>query len=339
VSDEARDQDVIDGWINMPVFTREEIVSDPALMKHLGFFGHGPEVFMEHSLDELIADMDAVQVGRGLLTGTPMSRNGSGMWGAASIDAARAVEYCRASDGRLRLGLQLDGLDRLTRITRQLRELAAAGDLALVRVIPSALEVPIDDRLLYHVYGTCEEIGVPVSVNVGVFGPLKSSKYQDPLLLEDVLIDFPDLTVIGAHMGHPWEQLMIRLMMKHENLYLMTSAFSPKYIAAEVVSFMNSSRGRHKVMWASEWPILTFTKMLSEARQLPLSKESQDAYLGGNLARILDWPLVSGLRPPSAPNELRAGDASAQLVRSALFPAVGEHRARGGHAVPRNCSG
>jgi predicted TIM-barrel fold metal-dependent hydrolase len=293
VPEQARGQGVIDGWINIPAFTRGEIVSDPALMKHLSFFGHGPEAFMEHSLEQLLGDMDAAQVGRGVLTGTPMGRNGSGMWGAASIDAAQAVEYCRASGGRLRLGLQLDGLDRLTRVTRQLRDLAAAGDLALVRVIPSALEVPIDSRLLYHVYGTCEEIGVPVSVNVGIFGPLKSSKYQDPLLLEDVLIDFPDLTVIGAHMGHPWERLLIRLMMKHENLHLMTSAFSPKYIVPEVVSFMNSSRGWHKVTWASEWPLLPFPKMLGEARQLPLSGESQDAYLGGNLARILDWPLAA----------------------------------------------
>jgi predicted TIM-barrel fold metal-dependent hydrolase len=285
------EQHVIDGWINMPVFTREEILADAGLMKHLSNFGRGPEVFMEHSFEELIGDMDAAGVGRGVLTGTPLGRSGPSKWGAASISVDRAVEYCRASTGRLRLGLQLDGLDRLSQTTRRLRELASTGELALVRVIPSAFGVPIDDRLFYHVYGTCEELGVPVSVNVGVFGPLKSSKYQDPILLEDVLIDFPDLVVIGAHMGHPWEQLLIRLMMKHQNLYLMSSAYSPKHIVPEVVNFMNSSRGGHKVIWASEWPILEFPKMLGEARRLPLSAEAQNAYLGGNLARILDWDI------------------------------------------------
>jgi predicted TIM-barrel fold metal-dependent hydrolase len=94
-------------------------------------------------------------------------------------------------------------------------------------------------------------------------------------------------------MGHPWEQLLIRLMMKHQNLYLMSSAYSPKYIVPEVVHFMNSSRGRHKVIWASEWPILAFPKMLDEARRLPLSIEAQNAYLGGNLARILNWDPTS----------------------------------------------
>lgn len=289
MADAEQDPGVIDGWINMPVFTREEILADAGLMQHLVDFGQVPEVFMEHSVDQLLADMDAAGVGRGLLTGTPLGRNGAGMWGAASIDAAAAVEHCRRSHGRLRLGLQLDGLERVTGVTHLVRELAGARDLALVRVIPSALGVPLDDRLLYPVYATCEELGVPVSVNVGIFGPLKASKYQDPLLLEDVLIDFPGLTVIGAHMGHPWEELLIRLMTKHRNLYLMTSAYSPKYIVEPMLAFMGSSRGRHKVMWASEWPILPFPKMLEEARRLPLPPDALAGYLGGNLARVLGW--------------------------------------------------
>ena len=54
-------------------------------------------------------------------------------------------------------------------------------------------------------------------------------------------IDFPDLVVVGAHMGHPWEALLVRLMMKYEHLYLSSSAYLARYIDPAVVAFMDSS--------------------------------------------------------------------------------------------------
>ena len=62
-----------------------------------------------------------------------------------------------------------------------------------------------------------------------------------------MLIDFPDLVVIGAHMGHPYEDLLIEYMLKWPNLYLSNSAFSAKYMHAGLVKFMGSSRGRGRV--------------------------------------------------------------------------------------------
>src|SRR5439155_6325567 len=115
--------------------------------------------------------------------------------------------------------------------------------VGMVRGVPLIEQHPINAALYYPVYGVCEELGIPVAVNVGVPGPLVRSRCQDPVLLEDVLIDFPDLVVVGAHMGHPYEPLLVTYMMKWPNLYLSTTAYSPRYLDEGLVRFMSSSRG------------------------------------------------------------------------------------------------
>ena len=69
-----------------------------------------------------------------------------------------------------------------------------------------------------------------MSINVGIPGPQVRSRCQDPVLLEDVLIDFPGLTIVGAHMGHPYEALLIQYMLKWPQLHVMTSAYLATYM-------------------------------------------------------------------------------------------------------------
>ena len=114
----------------------------------------------------------------------------------------------------------------------------------MVRVTPLVEQYELNHRLYYPVYATCEELGIPVSINVGIPGPQVRSRCQDPVLLEDVLIDFPGLTVVGAHMGHPYEALLIQYMLKWPQLHLMTSAYLATYMDPALVRFMDSSRGR-----------------------------------------------------------------------------------------------
>jgi len=137
------------------------------------------------------------------------------------------------------------------------------------------------------VYSVCEELGIPVAINVGIPGPRVRSKVQHPELLEDVLIDFPDLVVIGAHMGHPYENLLIQYMMKWPNLYLSTTAYSSKYMDEGLVRFMGSSRGLGRVLYGSDHPFLPLPKALEAARALPLADDAMAAFLGGTATRLL----------------------------------------------------
>ena len=136
-------------------------------------------------------------------------------------------------------------------------------------------------------YATCAELGLPVSIIVGVPGPQVRSACEHPTLLEDVLIDFPELTVVGAHMGHPYEALLIQYLLKWPQLHLMTSAYLATYFDPAIVRFMDSSRGRGRILFASDHPVLTMPKALDAARALPLSADGAADYLGGAAERVL----------------------------------------------------
>ena len=176
---------------------------------------------------------------------------------------------------------------RPRRLVERVRELARHPRFALVRVTPFLDQVGLDDARYYPLYAACEELQVPVSINIGVPGPRADSDCQHPRRLERVLIDFPDLVVIGAHMGHPYESLLVTYMLKWETLYLSNSAYLADYMDDGLVRFMNSSRGRGRVMFASDHPVLPMSRALGAARKLPLDDEAMDAFLGGSAARVL----------------------------------------------------
>ena len=134
---------------------------------------------------------------------------------------------------------------------------------------PLVQQYPLNHALYYPLYATCEELGIPVSINIGIPGPRVRSRCQDPVLLEDVLIDFPDLVVIGAHMGHPYEDLLIEYMLKWPNLYLSNSAYLATYMHPGLVRFMGSSRGRGRVLFASDIPSSPCTRRWTRHASCP----------------------------------------------------------------------
>ena len=195
--------------------------------------------------------------------------------------------------GRFPVSAAGDRGGRPVETCRGLRELARTPQVVLVRVPPLLEQNELNHRLYYPVYATCAELGLPVSINVGIPGPQVRSRCQDPVLLEDVLIDFPQLTVIGAHMGHPYEALLVQYMLKWPQLHLMTSAYLATYMDAALVRFMDSSRGRGRVLFASDHPVIPARKALDAARALPLSDEGMAEFLGASARRLLR----TGARP------------------------------------------
>ena len=193
-----------------------------------------------------------------------------------------------AHPDRLRVALTSDRPDRPVQQVRRLRALAEHPAVALVRITPLVHQYPLNDKLYYPVYTACAELGLPVSINVGIPGPRVRSACQHPTLLEDVLIDFKGLTVIGAHMGHPYEALLMQYMLKWPDLYLSNSAYLAKYMDPALVSFMDSSRGMGRVLFASDHPFLPMERAVAAARDLPLSDAAAEAFLGGTAARLLD---------------------------------------------------
>jgi uncharacterized protein len=163
--------------------------------------------------------------------------------------------------------------------------------LSVIRVMPSLSNLDANDALCYPLYTAACERGAVVTINVGVPGPRQPAKHQRPMLVDDVALAFPDLKIVLAHVGDPWANEVVALLNKHPNVFLMTSGFAPKYIPKEIQAYMRSSRGRDKVMWASDYPALTVERTVTEALALDLPKESLERYLGLNALAVFGEPM------------------------------------------------
>jgi uncharacterized protein len=266
---------VVDLWVN--ALSAEVAAAFVSVEANRGIEDlFGTELAGGSPLGGLLATMDDCAVDVGVVT-TGLTDPGLDELLGAAAD----------SGGRFCVAVVADRPTKPARQVARLRAVASHPQLRLVRVTPLVDQYPLNHRLYYPVYATCVELGLPVSINIGVPGPRVRSACQHPELLEDVLIDFPDLVVIGAHMGHPFESLVMQYMLKWPNLHLSNSAYLAKYMAPELISFMASSRGRGRVLFASDHPFLPLPRAIAAARQLPIDDQSMAAYLGGAAAGIL----------------------------------------------------
>jgi uncharacterized protein len=239
----------------------------------------GGDLSAASTLDKLIATMDSSDVDHGVIAA-----------GLSAPETETLLSDIAAYPSRLSVALVIDQAHRPVQQCTRLRALAQHPAVSLVRVTPLVQQFPLNDKLYYPIYATCAELGLPVSINVGVPGPQVRSACQHPTLLEDVLIDFKGLTVIGAHMGHPYEALLIQYMLKWPDLYLSNSAYLAKYMDPALLAFMDSSRGIGRVLFASDHPFLPMERAMAAAHDLPLSPPAADAFLGDTAMQLLRLP-------------------------------------------------
>jgi len=238
------------------------------------YFKREKEMFAHTPIEELLAQMDASGVERAVIT----------------MDASSPGpihEIAKAFPGKFLCAAVVDpttGMAALRAIDRLKRDY----ELRLVRIIPFLINRPPNDKVYYPIYAKCIELGLPISINTGIPGPPMPAEPQRPLYLDEVCLFYPELKLIMAHGADPWWGEAIRLMIKYPNLYMMTSAYAPKYLPAELIQFMNT-RGQHKILFASDHPVLSFERCLREAEQLPLREGVLEKYLRDNARAVFDW--------------------------------------------------
>jgi uncharacterized protein len=275
---------VVDAWVNLfPESFAERWVAQDEQQGVVQLFG--ADLARSPTVEALLTAMDDAGVTTGVLTaGLSDPERVHRRGGYAAEDMLAVADQ---HPGRFLVSAAVDRATQPVDNCLRVRELAQHGALVLVRVTPLVEQYELNHRLYYPVYATCAELALPVSINVGVPGPQVRSRCQDPVLLEDVLIDFPGLTVIGAHMGHPYEALLVHYMLKWSQLHLMTSAYLATYMDPGLVRFMDSSRGRGRVLFASDHPVIPVGKALDAARALPLSEAGMAEFLGASAQRVL----------------------------------------------------
>ena len=152
-------------------------------------------------------------------------------------------------------------------------------------------ELPCTHALYYPLLTECVELGVPVCLQVGHTGPLRSSESGRPSHIERIALDFPDLKIVGGHIGYPWTTEMIAVATKFSNVYIDTSAYVPKRYPPELVAYMQGP-GKRKVMFGTNYPMLTPEQCLAQLDLLDLDDETRELFLHQNARRVFNLDLV-----------------------------------------------
>ena len=183
-------------------------------------------------------------------------------------------------------GLAAVDLTNPVEAVRELRRWVDGTKFVGVRVVPWLWNLPPNNRLYYPIYAACVDLGVPLCTQIGHTGPLLRSDTGRPIpYLEDVLLDFPELVVVGGHVGFPWVNELISLTIKFPNFHVDTSAYAVHRLPADFVEYMKGL-GVDRVMFGTNWPMLTPTQCLAKIDALGLTDEQAGAFLSGNARRV-----------------------------------------------------
>jgi uncharacterized protein len=236
------------------------------------YFKGGDSFLSSPELDQLVEAMDAHGVAKAILI--------------VRVDATegRALDFVEARPDRFALGV--GGFDLLHPM-ENLRRLQAFVDqhpVAYASIGPSFWGdgmYPPTDAVYYPLFAKCCELDLPLCTNTGMPGPPLPSEAQHPMHLDRVCYRFPELKLAMIHGADPWWDVAIRLMVKYKNLRLMTSAWSPRYLPESLLHYMRT-RGKDRVIFATDYPVLSYERCLGEAAALDLPDEVRDAWLYDN---------------------------------------------------------
>ena len=170
---------------------------------------------------------------------------------------------------------------------REVRRCVEELGFKAIRVLPWLWEVPPTDRRFYPVFAACCEMNVPFCTQIGHTGPLMPSEVGRPIYLDQVALDFPELKIVGGHIGYPWTDEAIAVATKHENVFIDTSAYTVKRYPSALVDFMRG-HGKRKVLFGTNYPMITPQQALNGLQDLELSEEAEALFLGGNAASVFD---------------------------------------------------
>lgn len=238
------------------------------------------------TIDRYLTMMDAAGIEHSLLIAV---RAGDRNWrGSFEIPYRTVAHWCERHPDRFS---GLAGVDP-TRGMEQLRDLEhAVKELGFVGAhsYPHWFKLPPDAPRWYPIYAKCAELDIPIMMQVGqnliYQKEVRLPSVARPILLDQVAIDFPELTLIGIHIGVPWTDEMIAMAWKHERVFIGIDAYAPKHLPAGLLKYMNSY-GSHKVLFGTDWPVIAPGRAMDELRAHGLRDAAFQAVIRDNALKV-----------------------------------------------------
>lgn len=266
----------IDVWMQHP--TRRFLDHD--MLASLRRWTGGAMPDDEIPIEATVSAMDAAGVDFGLLSAW------RGPNGLDLVSNDEVAGWVRAHPARF-AGLATVDLDRPMEAIRELRRRVRDDGFVGLRVVPWLWNAPPTDRRYYPLFAACVELGVPFCTQVGHTGPLRPSETGRPIpYIDQVALDFPELTIVGGHVGYPWTEEMVAVARKHENVYIDTSAYTTKRLPEELIRFMRTRTGQRKVLFGTNYPMIMHGHALDGLDELGFDDATRADYLHGNAERV-----------------------------------------------------
>ncbi len=251
-----------------------------------GKIGAEPERITGLTVDGLLARMDAAGIEHAFLLAV---KAGSAMQTInRRIPYEKVAAVVQAHPDRFS-GLAgvdpTEGMHGLQELERAIRELNFVG----AHLYPHWFEMAPDHARYYPIYAKCCELNIPIQMQVGhclrysAERPLKS--VGRPITLDTIACDFPDLKLVGIHIGWPWTEEMISVAYKHPNVYIGSDAYAPSHWPKEFRRYIDSW-GQDKVLFGTDYPVIDFGRARDDIEAIGFRDVAKRKLLRDNAIRL-----------------------------------------------------
>jgi predicted TIM-barrel fold metal-dependent hydrolase len=238
------------------------------------------------SLDEKLRRMDAAGIERAFLIATKVGPEGHRA--SYHIPYRMVAEAVNRYPDRFNAIIGLDPTQGM-RGVRELEQAVRQDGFIGAHFYPHWYELAPDHARWYPFYAKCVELDVPVQLQVGqsmIYDPTYPIRsVGQPITLDAVACDFPELKIIGIHVGSPWTEEMLAMAWKHPNVYIGSDAHAPRYWPASFVHYINTF-GQDKVLFGTDFPILDFLQTREQIEALELRPAAKKKLLRDNVLRV-----------------------------------------------------
>jgi hypothetical protein len=177
---------------------------------------------------------------------------------------------------------------------REARRLVASGRVRGLKLHPPLQQFVPSDRVAYPLYEVFAEARLPVLFHTGHSGIGTGMpggggirlKYGNPLPIDDVAVDFPEMPIIMAHPSFPWQDEAISICLHKPTVYIDLSGWSPRYFPPTLVQYANTLL-KHKVLFGSDYPLITPDRWLSDFDAISIRDEVRPLILKDNAVRLM----------------------------------------------------
>jgi predicted TIM-barrel fold metal-dependent hydrolase len=176
------------------------------------------------------------------------------------------------------------------------RSLIRAGGIRGFKLHPPLQQFAPNDRRAYPFYEVMAEHKLPVIFHTGHSGIGTGMpggggvrlKYGNPMDIDDVAVDFPDMKIIMAHPSFPWQDEAISVCMHKPNTYIDLSGWSPKYFSPTLIQYANSLL-KHKMLFGSDYPLITPDRWLADFEKINIKDEVRPLILKENAIKLFGF--------------------------------------------------